>query len=339
MKTTDKINEIHTKDNESKSLSTIVNLIDKKLEDFKNMMTATNHGDNDLFDNSKIANWSMQHENINFTPVTKGRNSILVKQTVDNDILEILRNSDKTNWDTLDAIRKELRSQGDTITEIKNHLATESVNPSNETVARPLEDILNCGQFISPLIESIYQTANDSSIHAESSIVADEPIITLTPSSLPLSGLMTGGNPDGMGTESLNLDSSAFRPESDSFSHPSSRLNSEQTASGNPGGMSTESQNLDSSAARPESGPTQTTTSTTNDNDVNLPSHNVTTSTDQIQLNSTTAIESQARHALSLLDNGSMADDHPIHLSEELYVSKFSNRTTCDDLKHYISRR
>lgn len=130
LKTTDKINEIHTKDNESKSLSTIVNLIDKKLEDFKNMMTATNHGDNDLFDNSKIANWSMQHENINFTPVTKGRNSILVKQTVDNDILEILRNSDKTNWDTLDAIRKELRSQGDTITEIKNHLATESVNPS-----------------------------------------------------------------------------------------------------------------------------------------------------------------------------------------------------------------
>lgn len=204
-------------------------------------------------------------------------------------------------------------------------------------MARPLEDILNCGQFISPLIESIYQTANDSSIHAESSIVADEPIITLTPSSLPLSGLMTGGNPDGMGTESLNLDSSAFRPESDSFSHPSSRLNSGQTASGNPGGMSTESQNLDSSAARPESGPTQTTTSTTNDNDVNLPSHNVTTSTDQIQLNSTTAIESQARHALSLLDNGSMADDHPIHLSEELYVSKFSNRTTCDDLKHYIS--
>lgn len=207
-------------------------------------------------------------------------------------------------------------------------------------------------------ISSIYQTANDSSIN-ESSIAAGEPtsshMISTKPSlstngpefshsssNLAFNELLTGGNPGGMGTESLNSDSSAVRPESGSVSHAPSRLNSEQTASGNPGGMSTESRNLDSSAARPESGPTHTTTNSTNDNNENSTSHNVTTSTDQIQLNSTTAMESQTRHALSILDNGessasSSPDDHPIHLSEELYVSKFTNKTTCDDLKHYIS--
>lgn len=147
LKLDDKVNKLHTNDNEIKSIQNIHCAIDKKFTDFTSNLKKLTAPDNDLFDNSKITNWPMHNDSLNETSNgLAGRPSMIIKQSVDDDILEILKNNDITTWNTLDVILKKIIEQ----------------NSKLDTILSKDNGISRHSDHVSPVIEAIRNTANSS---------------------------------------------------------------------------------------------------------------------------------------------------------------------------------
>lgn len=390
IKTSEILKDTHTKDNEGRNLSALMSLIENKFDELKKSSPSTNYPENDFLETNKVFNWSMQQESHNLTPVHNGRNSIIVKQSVDNDILAILKNSDKNNWDTLDAIRNELKNQSHTINEIKSLLHTHQYEPD-------LANVLSNRALVSSLVESIQLTSNNSMLdNTNFEYISSENILELDSSSSErhYGELKAGGNPIGMsfGPPKSNLSAEGLEsgptlndvltvcpnqinsPENDSFSsqsssltHPTTgnfvdmeRLNQEAMTHNNIKNIVPES--LKQNKQKRQIMPTLSVDKPGigSDSTDATPPHNPLTGSTNAILSGVSVINTRCNQislstqpATNKRLNGEFTDKAPIDLesdgllamesldliNNEVYVTKFDNNTTCDDIKRYINHQ
>lgn len=153
LKLSDKVDKLHSAENETKNLSTITQLISNKLKEHSDPIKNSN--ENELFDSSRYFNWSMSNDHTNNTIGVMGRPSLLVKQTVDEDVLKLLKNSEELTWDTLDIIRKDLAHQKDRLNDIFNHIVALESAPSVVNSSPSISNQTESYSLDSPLIDSI----------------------------------------------------------------------------------------------------------------------------------------------------------------------------------------
>lgn len=152
MKSHDKINNLHTKDDEKNSIKIITALIEKIVKDDSRLCN-----DNGMLNYSKINEWPMQFENTNKTiNETIGRPSLIVQQSIDDDILSIIKNTESRTWDALDSIFKKLIEQNDKIDSLLN----------SGNIDSSIGVLCNNEPLKSPLLESV-NTLNHESLNAE----------------------------------------------------------------------------------------------------------------------------------------------------------------------------
>lgn len=148
LKLDDKVNKLHTTDDEKNNLQKIVSLLDNN----NKPQTSTGSKFQNIFgsalNHSSIDNWAMQNESVDdSSTIFAGRHSLMVKQVVNDDILEILKNSDKITWETLDYLTSEVKSQNEKLNTLLTLNGKESFSLA-----------------ISPLVESVINL-DDSSIN------------------------------------------------------------------------------------------------------------------------------------------------------------------------------
>lgn len=136
LKIDDKMDKLHSTSNEKDSIQIITNLIDKKLNDINasNVQKRVNGLNQSLIDN-----WQMQNDSINDSQnFNVGRPSILVQQSIDDDIMQILKNSERITWDTLDLLTSEIRAQSIKIDTLVN---TASVHRSSSPLVEAINSV------------------------------------------------------------------------------------------------------------------------------------------------------------------------------------------------------
>lgn len=108
LKIDNKIDKLHSISNEKDSIQIITNLIENKL----NATTAPKMTNSlNTLSHSLIDSWQL-HDSINESQNSfTGRPSLLIKQSVDDDIMEILKNSDRITWNTLDHLSSVINAQ------------------------------------------------------------------------------------------------------------------------------------------------------------------------------------------------------------------------------------
>lgn len=144
LKASDAIGKLHTAENEKENLQKITNLIDKKISSAPKK-------------HANLLDWSLHDSYIgNIADDIAGRPSLTVKQSIDDDVLKILKNSDETTWFTLDLIIKKLNENGVKIDSLllSEEAGYKSVQRGDKTD--------NKVSLESPLIEAIRITSNDS---------------------------------------------------------------------------------------------------------------------------------------------------------------------------------
>lgn len=140
LKIDDKINKLHNIDNEKSSLQQIFSRIDSK-----NLNQTPVHprtlSIRDATFNHSVSNWSMQNDSIEEIPdVFAGRPSVLIKQTIDDDIVEILKNSDKITWETLDFLTKEIKLQNEKLDTLIQSKYDKSISPMESPLVQSVLD-------------------------------------------------------------------------------------------------------------------------------------------------------------------------------------------------------
>lgn len=106
IKSYDKINKLHSSADEKESIRKLTNLFEKVTRDTEYIMP------NKLSDALDTSNWSMQIDQFNTTSGgLTGRPSLIMKQSIDDDTLNILKNFESRTWYALDQIINNLKSQ------------------------------------------------------------------------------------------------------------------------------------------------------------------------------------------------------------------------------------
>ena len=145
MKISDNIKQLHTSDSEKDSLQKVIAAIDKKLTSSAPKKQ------------SNLLDWSLHDSYVNNVPEeTAGRQSFVVKQSVDDDVLRILKNSDETTWYTLDLIMKKLGENNEKLDSLLHFNETQRELEQNNAEANILPSLQ------SPLVEAIRETSNES---------------------------------------------------------------------------------------------------------------------------------------------------------------------------------
>lgn len=148
IKANDKIGKLHTEHHEKASMLTLSSLLEKISQSVDNTSQPSKLNNIDV---SKMHEWSMQFDSNNDSiNVTTGRPSILVQQSIDDDILTILRNSEARTWDTLDRLSSVV---GDIQNDIKKFMSQNDSSSSYES--NNGHSNLRDQQISSPLIDSI----------------------------------------------------------------------------------------------------------------------------------------------------------------------------------------
>lgn len=176
LKASDKLNHLHTTEMERNNLAAISTLIDNKFKEMSHTLQQPTSAYNDIFENSKIENWPMCPETTSNALFTPNRPSLLIKQSVDNDILDILKNSDKTTWETLDVIRKDINKQTNVISELKEQLTELNADFKEQTIERVIRNT----HLTSPLVDAIIN-GNDFSNNHTTDKPSENPIRVNSP--------------------------------------------------------------------------------------------------------------------------------------------------------------
>lgn len=137
LKSQDKIIKLHTKEDEKESIKIMTSLFEKLLK-----TDSMPNKNNDAINLSKLNDWSMHFDNVNKTIGDTGRPSLIFKQSVDDDILDILRNSESRTWDALDSIRTKLDDQNNKIDDLIRLNPTNNLY-KNEPIRSSLVDSVN----------------------------------------------------------------------------------------------------------------------------------------------------------------------------------------------------
>lgn len=131
VKIDDKIDKLHSTENEKSNLQRIISAIDKNTSASSVPVNKSLNLRNIAHNNSLLENWSMQIDSLDdSTNVFAGRPSLMVKQTVDDDILEILKNSEQTTWDSIDLLSSEIKQQNTKLDMLldRSHRPTTPIN-------------------------------------------------------------------------------------------------------------------------------------------------------------------------------------------------------------------
>lgn len=96
--------------------------------------------------------WSAINDSLQIEEDIDGGPSIVIRQSVDDSVVEIVKNSDITTWNTLDLLFKEVKSQTDKINDIGDTISSLSTVNSNDNASTNVR---------SPLVESIMYESLD----------------------------------------------------------------------------------------------------------------------------------------------------------------------------------
>lgn len=147
IKANDKIDKLHTEQHEKDNMRTITSM----LENGSHLADRTNPSSTKFnnADTNKLHEWSMHLDSNNDSIIqTPGRPSLIVQQSVDDDILNILRNSESRTWDSLDRLSITVNDIQSDIKDILSQHDSQSNNGHYNTSG-------NDRQISSPLLDSI----------------------------------------------------------------------------------------------------------------------------------------------------------------------------------------
>lgn len=99
--------------------------------------------------NSNVLDWSVLNDSLNADDASNGRQSVVVRQCIDDSIVEMLKNSDSTTWKSFDVLFSKLQEQSDHINNIGDDIRLLTTKIENLST--------NDGTSVrSPLMESIF---------------------------------------------------------------------------------------------------------------------------------------------------------------------------------------
>lgn len=116
IKNESKLNELYTSEEAKTNMANLLNTIQEKHHKNSNEKSIGKYNAS-IFENIDGYEFSMLDESSNHN---HNRNSILIKQSIDNDIVNIIKNSEERTWDTLDILKKKIEDQSSEISDLKN---------------------------------------------------------------------------------------------------------------------------------------------------------------------------------------------------------------------------
>lgn len=152
IKSSDKIQKLHTADHEKDSIRILTSLIEKGMENNTSKNIINKKADN--INASKLNDWSMHFDSNSSMSFSDARPSLVVQQSVDNDILAIIKNSESRTWDALDLILKRMNEQSGKLDSLL-HLANAEFDSNSRQQSAAVFDMCRNTQIASPLVNSI----------------------------------------------------------------------------------------------------------------------------------------------------------------------------------------
>lgn len=148
LKLDDKVNRLHTIDDEKKNMQVILSTLDNKanIQTPNNTKSIAQNLLNPALNISSIDNWSIHNGSVDeFSQTFAGRPSLTVQQIVNDDIMDILKSSEQTTWQTLDYLTKEIRLQNEKIDTILQRTDGRIIQP----IESPLVNTINLDELVS----------------------------------------------------------------------------------------------------------------------------------------------------------------------------------------------
>lgn len=305
LKLDDKLSKVHSIDDEKKSLQQIVSLIDTKHNNHLNNAHMTKNLRNLALNNSCVENWSMNNESLSESINSfAGRPSLTIRQSIDDDILDLMKSSEKTTWDTLDILTYEIKS-------LKELIELQSgKNISAQKLQSPVINAIN-------LDGSLFESDDNDNVN-------DLNVSQLNDNTLNTREKMVI---DAM--SSLDIDpstSSTINKFNDDSPHTPSQYSSQQINNNSHPVFPSNASRVD-----------------LNDPSNVLLTSNATMSTPQeseqtnIFSNSDLVFELNNNH--SYIDSNQNSQKAQPSANRELYVSKFRNHITTEDILSYIKSK
>lgn len=313
IKLDDKMDKLHTNEGERISMQQITKLFvdNNKNSSIKPPVSKARNG----------LDWSAFNESLNIDDGADGRQSIFIRQTMDDSILDILKNSESTTWNTLDHLSKEVRLNGEIML---NELKKNNEKLDHLIDIHPINRVPFSNQISSPLVDAInISNSSDNNDHETVSTVTDDQTMNADQSrSLNLAT----GNPPVMNQAQKEV----ITQQKDDLNDPetpNSTWQKRHMPSSSDGGLSNDQ--LDSTQLQNERQIVTTTTMSPSAATVEITPTNSASYTDahnSTPAMNSTAMETDALAAMSSLDT----------FDNEIYVTKCTNSTTCEDIKMYL---
>lgn len=146
LKISNGITKIATTEQLKSSISNVCMSIDKRIPSKDLESNSSNHKPmhkslilNKIDGDRNLLDWSFLNDSNNCIDVTDGRPSIVVKQSIDDSVVEIIKNSDMTTWKTLDVLLSEIKTQSEKLDRINDNAFSGSItNDGLVTICREI---------------------------------------------------------------------------------------------------------------------------------------------------------------------------------------------------------
>lgn len=104
--------------------------VDNKLKEISNAINRDNN-ESILLDNH-VLDWMMRNDSLSLD--CSGRPSIVVKQSIDDNIMDVLKNSEEATWKSIDSLRDLIADQNHLLVSIQNNFLNTAKTDSNPTL-------------------------------------------------------------------------------------------------------------------------------------------------------------------------------------------------------------
>lgn len=104
--------------------------VDNKLKEISNAINRDNN-ESILLDNH-VLDWTMRNDSLSLD--CSGRPSIVVKQSIDDNIMDVLKNSEEATWKSIDSLRDLIADQNHLLVSIQNNFLNTAKTDSNPTI-------------------------------------------------------------------------------------------------------------------------------------------------------------------------------------------------------------
>lgn len=323
----DKIEGVHTRTEESESIKIVTSLLEKL---FKSNDNPNSTKSNNLLDVSKINDWSMHcDQNNDSIGATTGRPSFILQQTIDEDVLGILRNFESRNWDAQDRIMKDLKDQSRKMDTMLSH-------NNDRIIATSLDHIDDRLSSQSEKLNELLRSANTKSITPIASpLISTILDISSTSSASDDSVLLTGNLPI---VDKANIKEAMSQKTTNNNVPETSKNWQKRQMPSLPGGEpGIELTPAELSSSHLVVTPNNLGPSTSNgQNNLHASSSSI---IDDIINSSPEELEAQVLDVMSEFDALQSQLPPMIRARRELYLSRFKTHFTDKDIMHYMHQR